>query len=120
VPEVKIGPGFVTFGTQANEDVTIADPRSTFTMSDTIRWSAYLTERADSDDLHVRVLVLDPEAENGERLISEGGVRIRVDNALRFGRQIDPSEVLEGPGIYVVRYSRGDTLMSEGYFLLEP
>lgn len=120
VPEVNVGPGFVTFGTRSGENVTIADPRASFVMADTIRWSAYLSEPADSVDLRVRVLKLDPEAENGERLISDAGVRPRVNGAERFGRRINPAQVLDGPGIYVVRYVRGDTLMSEGYFLLEP
>jgi hypothetical protein len=120
VPEVNVGPGFVTFGTKPGEDVTIADPRATFAMADRIRWSAYLTEPVNSIDLRVRVLKLDPEAENGERLISEADVRPRVNGAQRFGRRIDPRQALDGPGIYVVRYLRGDTVMSEGYFLLEP
>lgn len=120
VPAVQVGPGFVTFGTKSDENVNITDPRATFVMSDTIRWSAYLTEPANSVDLRVRVLKLDPEVENGERLISEASVRPRVNGAQRFGRRIDPGEVLEGPGVYIVRYLRGDTLMSEGYFLLQP
>ncbi|MEP7158487.1 MAG: hypothetical protein ABI797_03595 [Chloroflexota bacterium] len=118
-PTVQVGRGFVTFGTKADENVNITDPRATFTMSDTIRWSAYLTERADADDLRVLILKLDPEAENGERLISDSDVRLHV-KAQRFGRRIDPSDVLDGPGTYVVRYVRGDTVMSEGSFLLEP
>jgi hypothetical protein len=118
-PIVQVGPGFVTFGTKADENVNITDPRATFTMSDTIRWSAYLTERADADDLRVRILKLDPAAENGERLISDSEVRLHV-KAQRFGRRIDPRDVLEGPGTYVVRYVRGDTVLSEGSFLLEP
>jgi hypothetical protein len=120
VPQVQVGPGFVTFGTKSDENVTITDPRAEFKLSDTIRWSAYLTERANSVDLRVRILKLDQEAENGERLISDAEVRPRVNGAQRFGRRIDPSEVLDGPGVYVVRYVRGDTLMSEGYFLLQP
>jgi hypothetical protein len=120
VPEVNVGPGFITFGTKSGENVTIADPRANFVMADTIRWSAYLTEPANSVDLRVRVLKLDPEAENGERLISEAEVRPKVTGAQRFGRRINPRRALDGPGIYVVRYLRGETVMSEGYFLLEP
>jgi hypothetical protein len=119
-PAVQVGPGFVTFGTKAGKDVTIADPRATFTMSDKIRWSAYLTESVNSVDVRVLILKLDPAAENGERLISESDVRPRVNGARRFGRRIDPAEALDGPGTYVVRYMRGDTIMSEGSFLLEP
>lgn len=120
VPAVQVGPGFVTFGTKSDENVNITDPRATFVMSDTIRWSAYLTQPANSVDLRVRVLKLESEAENGERLISEASVRPRVKGGQRFGRRIDPTAVLEGPGVYVVRYLRGETLMSEGYFLLQP
>jgi hypothetical protein len=119
LPIVQVGPGFVTFGTQADAEVNIIDPRSSFQIDETVAWSAYLTEPANSADLQVRVLKLDAAVETGERLISEAGVQPLVQGAQRFGRRIKPARVLDGPGIYVVRCVRGETVMSEGYFLIE-
>lgn len=117
-PTVQVGPGFVTFGTQAGESVTIKDPRATFQVSETIRWSAYLSQPVESLDMTVRVLKLDAASESGERLISEAPVHpISIGN-VRFGRRIEPERALDGPGIYIVRYLRGETVMSQGYFLL--
>ena len=118
-PQVQVGPGYVTFGTKTGPDVTIADPRTTFSESEKIRWSAYLSESANPDSLRVRILKLDPAAQNGERLISEAGVNASLKSVRRLGERIDPREALDGPGTYVVRYLRGDTVLSEGSFILE-
>jgi hypothetical protein len=119
VPIVQVGPGFVTFGTQTRPDLTIADPRASFVPSDRIAWSAYLTQRADSADVTARLLKLDPAAPGGERLLSEGEARPKSSNVLHFMRSgIRPGRDLDGPGVYVVRYFKGETLLAEGYFEL--
>jgi len=119
VPTVQVGPGFVTFGTRSDADLNIVDARSAFRPGETITWSAHLSEPANSADLQVRVLKLDPDVDSGERLISESGVRPRVEGGQRFERKIRPARALDGPGIYVVRYMRGEAILSEGYFLVE-
>jgi hypothetical protein len=117
--QIQIGPGFVTFGTQRNSQLRITDPQSTFSLSQRIRWSAHLTEPADSDDLRFHVAKLDPEAEGGERLIHDDEVQPDVDNVQIFARRFRASRYLEGAGVYVVRYLRGDEIMAEGSFLVE-
>ncbi|CAN5703297.1 hypothetical protein BH24CHL5_BH24CHL5_05250 [soil metagenome] len=116
VPLVQVGPGFVTFGTKNNSDLRISDPRATFALSERVRWSAHLFEPADSSDLLVRILKLDPDTVEGERMIREDVVKPAVRDAQLFLRRIRPERFLAGPGIYAVRYMRAETLMSEGYF----
>jgi len=119
VPLVQVGPGFVTFGTRSGGDLRILDPQSTFRITKRLTWSAYLIEPANSDDLAVRVFKLDPAAAEGERLVREEEVTPSVRGAQIFLRRIRPGQLLDGPGVYVVRYMRGDTVISEGYVLLE-
>jgi hypothetical protein len=117
VPIVQVGPGYVTFGTRVKDDNTIADPRASFALNQTLAWSGHLLAPADSADLTVRLLILDAQAPDGERLLSEGGALPRAANAVLFSRTIKhPERVLEGPGIYVVRYQKGDAVLAEGYF----
>ncbi|MEO8247721.1 MAG: hypothetical protein ABI622_11470 [Chloroflexota bacterium] len=119
VPSVQVGPGFVTFGTQLNPDGTVADPRALFVPSDRIAWSGFLTEPTDAADLTVRLYVLDDSVPGGERLLSEGDARPRVQDGLHFTRfLVNPNRALEGPGIYLVRYVRTDIVLAEGYFEL--
>ncbi len=119
MPIVQVGPGFVTFGTQLNPDRTVADPRALFVPSDRIAWSAHLTERTDASDLTVRLYMLDDTVPGGERLLSEGKARSRVNDRLHYTRSgLNPNRALDGAGIYLVRYLRTDIVLAEGYFEL--
>lgn len=119
VPTVHVGPGFVTFGTHLKSDMTVADPRASFVPSDRIAWSAFLSEAADAADVTAHLYKLDQAALNGERLLSEGGARPKINNSDHFTRSgIRPGRDLDGPGIYLVRYTKGDVVLAEGYFEL--
>lgn len=119
VPTVQVGPGFVTFGTRFNPDGNVADPQALFVPSDRIVWSGYLTEPTDRSDLTVRLYKLDDSVPGGERLLSEGEARTRVNDGLHFTRSgVNPNRALDGPGIYLVRYLRTDIVLAEGYFEL--
>lgn len=119
VPTVQVGPGYVTFGTQLNPDQTVADPRATFVPSDRLVWSGFLTEASDAADITVRLFKLDDTAPNGERLLSEGEARPPAKAALHFSRKdINPNRALDGPGIYLVRYLKGEQVLAQGYFEL--
>ncbi|MDL2335160.1 MAG: hypothetical protein QFC55_03915 [Chloroflexota bacterium] len=119
VPTVQVGPGFVTFGTRLNPDQTVADPRATFVPSDRLVWSGFLTEASDAADVSVRLFKLDETAPNGERLLSEGEARPQAKAALHLSRKdINPSRALDGPGIYLVRYLKGELVLAQGYFEL--
>lgn len=114
-PLVQIGEGFVTFGTRSDDQFHIIDPRSTFGIGERIVWSAFLTAPADSVDLLIRILKMDNSAIGGERLILETAVTPLVRDAQIFQNRIRPQAVLDGPGIYVVRYLLGEDVLSEGF-----
>jgi hypothetical protein len=117
-PLVQIGEGYVTFGTHADHTLRIVDPRSVFGIDERIVWSAYLSEVANSEELHIQILKLDSEVIGGETLVSDDPVLPAVVNAQLFQRKIRPSADLDGPGLYVVRYLRNTDILSEGFFLV--
>lgn len=112
--EVGQGPGFVTFGTQSDSSLRIIDPRTSFGPDERITWSAYLTELVNSDETRIEISKIDP-ATGAEELVRQEEVRPRVTAGQIFLRRIRPDQSLDGPGIYVVRYLRGFTVMSEGF-----
>jgi hypothetical protein len=112
--QVQVGPGFVTFGTKSDRQLAIVDPRGSFALDERIVWSAYLFESANSADLRVQIFKIDAAQPSGERLLVDEAVTPAVADGQIFLRRIRPSEILDGPGIYVVRYLRGTDLLSEG------
>ncbi len=116
-PLIQVGPGFVTFGTRADNDLNIVDPRTTFTSDERITWSAYLIDSVDATEVRMLVIKADPVAPGGERLIADEAVT-PATTAQIFIRRIRPPRFLDGPGFYTVRYVRGERLLSEGYFVV--
>jgi len=114
-PLVQIGEGYVTFGTRADDTLHIVDPKSVFKLNERIVWSAFLSERADSVDLLVRISKMDPTQIGGERVISDTPVTPLVRNAQIFQNRIRPGQSLDGPGLYAVRYLRGEDVLAEGF-----
>ena len=114
-PLVQIGEGYVTFGTRADNTLHIVDPKSVFRLNERIIWSAFLSERADSLDLLVRISKMDATQIGGELVLSENPVTPLVRNAQIFQNRIRPGTDLTGPGVYAVRYLRGEETLSEGF-----
>jgi len=117
-PLIAVGPGFVTFGTRADSELRIRDPRTSFALEERITWSAYLIDAVNSADVRVLIIKDDPAAPGGERLIRTDEISPRVTDAQIFVRRIRPDRLLDGPGVYTIRYVRGDRLLSEGRFLV--
>lgn len=113
-PTVQVGPGFVTFGTRADRQLRIVDPAASFPVDERIVWSAFLTQPANSADLRVQVFKVDGTPPTGERLVLDKAVTPVVSGGQIYQRRIRPSNALDGPGVYVVRYVRGTEILSEG------
>jgi hypothetical protein len=117
-PPVQEGQGFVTFGTQADEELRIIDPRTTFTLQEQVVWSAYLTRPADSSELRIQIVKADEAAPNGERVVVDSEVTPNVTGAQIFQRRFRARGLLEGTGVYTVRYVAGDEILSQGTLLV--
>lgn len=113
-PTVQEGPGFVTFGSEADGSLRIIDPRATFELGERIVVSAELLEPADPSEISVDVYKFDP-ASLTEELVRQFDVRARVDSAQRLLRRLRTNR-LDGPGFYLVRYVRGEQVLAEGSF----
>lgn len=117
-PAIGVGPGFVTFGTKTDRELKVIDPRTSFTGDERITWSAYLIEPADAESLRVLVVKSDESAPGGERLIVDEQAESALSTAQIYVRRIRPERLLDGPGLYAVRYLRGDRVLAEGQFLV--
>jgi hypothetical protein len=113
--QVRVGPGYVTFGTQRNGNLLITNPRTQFAINERILWSAALSEPTNTWLLSSTVHKVDVEG-GSERLVDQRGERARVGGAQLVSSSLVPRQRLDGPGIYVMRYSRGAQLLAEGYF----
>ncbi len=118
VPDVQEGPGFVTFGSEADLQLHVKNPRTTFTVDERMVWSAYLPGPEDSVNLEIRVLKLDPVAPDGQRLVRTDQVKPKAKNTERFLRQVRIKRVLDGPGLYTVEYVRDNNVLAIGSFLV--
>jgi hypothetical protein len=119
VPNVMVGPGFVTFGTTLDTQLQVTDPKTTFAVDEPMVWSAYLTETASSSDLVIRILVFDPSKLTGQRLVREDGVKPFVSSAQIFVRRLLPIGTTYGPGLYTIEYLKGEQILATGSFLVQ-
>jgi hypothetical protein len=115
--EVREGPGYVTFGTNVNNNLRVTDARAVFELGERMTISAQMTEPAGSAEMVIHFYQYDPQTDSEEFLL-EQEVRPRVSSASVFSRRVNTSNLFDEPGFYVMRYLRGDEVMSEGWFEL--
>ena len=113
--QVRVGPGYVTFGTQRNGNLLITNPRTQFAIDERILWSAALSEPTNTWLLSITIHEVNV-ADGTERLVDQRGERARVGGAELVSSSLVPRQRLDGPAIYVMRYSRGSQLLAQGYF----
>ncbi len=119
VPPVMSGPGFITFGTTVDAQLHVTDAKTTFGLDEPMVWSAYLTKKANSVDLTIRLFKLDPTQPSGQILVSEDAVRPVVKGARIFFRRLRAIGAADGPGLFTVQYVRGAEILSSGSFLVQ-
>jgi hypothetical protein len=114
-----VGPGFVTFGTNADNQLHVTDPKTVFAIDEPMVWSAYLTDLADSSDLRIRILKLDAGQPSGQLLVREDEVKPEATGAQIFFRRLRPIGTTSGPGLYTIQYLRGDQVLATGSLLVQ-
>jgi hypothetical protein len=119
VPQVVVGPGFITFGSTVNDELEVIDAKTTFGIDEAMVWSAYLSETADSTDLRIRILKQDASQPSGMALLREDAVKPDVTDAHIFVRHLRPLGSTFGAGLYTIEYVRGDQVLSSGSFLVQ-
>jgi hypothetical protein len=112
--EVREGPGAVTFGSRVDEDLRITDPTLVFPDRGRIRWVAELAEPLGASEVDIEISLLDP-SDMSEEVVNPLVQEIDDENAIRILRTGRIQALFAGPGIYAVRYVRGDEVLAEGY-----
>jgi hypothetical protein len=119
VPPVVSGPGYITFGTTANDQLEITDPKTTFGVDEPIVWSASLSDVANSTDLSILTFRLDATQPTGQLLVRQEPVTPNVQGAHLFLRHVHPIGSTEGAGLYTIEYVRGDQVLAQGSVLVQ-
>jgi hypothetical protein len=115
--EVREGAGFVTFGSGWDRAHNMQDISSTFTPGGRIAWSAIFTEPAGVPALDVVAARVNAE-DGAEQVTWEERYEMQNQSSERVLRRVPINRLTDGPGIYVVRYLRGEEVLSEGLFEL--
>jgi hypothetical protein len=113
------GLGFITFGTTADAQLRVVDPKTIFAVDEEIVSRAYLSETANSSDLMIRILKLDASQPSGQLLVRGEPVKPGATTAQIFFRHMRPLGPALGPGLYTVQYVRGDQILAQGSFLVQ-
>ncbi len=111
---VQEGRGFVTFGTGRGPELTVANPRATFELGDRPFYSARLTQTTPTRELAIEIRKVNPQ-DGSEALVAEDRLGTSLPRVHTVRRRFRTDE-LDGPGIYVLRFMRGERVMAEGYF----
>jgi hypothetical protein len=119
IPAVVTGPGFITFGTTADAQLHVTDPKTTFAVDEPMIWSAYLTRPANSVDLRIRIYKLDATQPTGLALVREDLVMPVVNSTQRFFLRLRPIGASAGAGLFTIEYIQGDEVLSQGSFLVQ-
>jgi hypothetical protein len=119
IPPVASGPGFITFGTTADAELHVLDPKTTFGVSEPMIWRAYLTRPANSSELQIRIYKQDPTQPSGLALVREDPVQPDVNGVQIYFRRLRAIGAVAGTGLYTIEYVRGDEILAQGSFLVQ-
>ncbi|MDP8905346.1 MAG: hypothetical protein M3N29_08525 [Chloroflexota bacterium] len=118
--EVREGPGHITFGSNyATNPGRIVEPSASFPPSGRFAWIAHIGGRAGTTQLVIEVHQIDP-SDGSETLTYQEDYSFRDAGARRFLRRVkDIGALVDGPGLYVMRYVIDGETRAEGYFRVE-
>jgi hypothetical protein len=113
--ELVEGPGKITFAKNYTSDFKLIEPHVDFAVGDQIAWRADIGEpvgrvRVDFDIFRVDPVTL------AETNVHSGSFVGRNSNSRYYYAKAPVNREVDGPGIYVMRYSVDGETISEGYF----
>lgn len=118
--EVREGPGYVTLGTNySTNPARVIDASATFSVGERIAWLADLGGPAGSTNL--TIVVARVGTDGTETTTFEEPYEPNSANSSIFLRRFgNIGRLIDGPGVYVVRYLVDGEARSEGFFRVEP
>ena len=113
--ELVEGPGKITFADDYTNDFTLVNPHVEFKMSDSFAWRANIGDPVGQVRVDFDIYRVDPitQAETNVHTNSFVG---RNANARLYYAKAPVEREVDGPGMFVMRYSVDGATISEGYF----
>lgn len=113
--ELVEGPGKITFASDYTSNFDLVDPHVDFKMSDVIAWQANIGDPVGQVRVNFDIFRVDP-ATMEETNVHSGSFVGRNANARFYYAKAPVDREVDGPGIYVMRYSVDGAPIAEGYF----
>jgi hypothetical protein len=113
--ELVEGPGKITFASNYTSSLELIDPRVEFKIDERMAWRANIGEpvgrvRVDFDVYRVDTATMAETNVHSSSFVGQNA------SALFYYAKADVSHEVDGPGVFVMRYSVDGTTISEGYF----
>jgi hypothetical protein len=113
--ELVEGPGKITFASNYNSNFELINPHVDFKLSDNFAWQANIGQPVGRVQVDFLVYRVDTTTMTETLVHHTDFVGRNADARFYFAKAAVDHEV-DGPGIFVMRYSVDGTTISEGYF----
>ena len=114
--ELVEGPGKITFASDyTGSNFNLVNPHVEFTMSDQMAWQANIGDPVGQVQVDFNIYRVDP-ATGAETNVHTNSFTGRNPNARFYYAKAPVSHEVDGPGVFVMRYSVDGNTISEGYF----
>jgi hypothetical protein len=113
--ELVEGPGKITFASDYTANFNLVNPHVEFTMADQMAWQANIGDPVGQVRVDFNIFRVDP-ATGAETNVHTNSFVGRNANAKFYYAKAPVSHEVDGPGIFVMRYSVDGNTISEGYF----
>jgi hypothetical protein len=113
--ELVQGPGKITFASDYDANFNLVNPHVEFTMNDQMAWQANIGDPVGQVNVDFNIFRVD-EATGAETNVHTNSFVGRNPNAKFYYAKAPVSHEVDGPGVFVMRYSVDGNTISEGYF----
>jgi len=113
--ELVEGPGKITFAANYTSGLELIDPHVDFALGDQMAWRANIGEPVGQVQVDFKVYRVDTTT-RAETLVHSAQFVGQNANARFYYAKAPVAREVDGPGVFVMRYSVNGTTISEGYF----
>lgn len=117
--ELVDGPGNITFASDYDTQLNLIDPHVEFSINDNMAWRANIGQPVGRVKVDFNVYRVDTTT-MAESVVHTNSFVGKNANALFYYAKAPVSHEVDGPGIFVMRYSLNGTVISQGYFKVNP
>jgi hypothetical protein len=117
--ELVEGPGKITFASDYTARLSLINPHVEFAMGDNFAWRANIGKPVGTVTVDFNVFKVDTTT-SAETLVHSSSFVGKNASALLYYAKAAVRREVDGPGVFVMRYSVQGATISEGYFRVNP